>query len=89
MPQSARILRVVLPVALIAVVMVTTLGMVCHHHGQCSAARCTLCHLAIDSPADGIGDCGLVPHSQAPLAYRESLISHLSVFDLSSRAPPA
>jgi hypothetical protein len=42
--------RVIVSVLLIVLVLATTMGMVWHHHDQCSAGNCTLCHMVIAPP---------------------------------------
>ncbi len=88
MPQPTRIWRVIVPVLLIVLVLAITMGMVCHHHDQCSAGNCTLCHLAIAPPVAVIGAIGLVP-AAAEYAVREnSFVSRCRANEKPPRAPP-
>jgi len=56
MPDPTRIWRVIVSVLLIVLVLATTMGMVCHHHDQCSSGNCMLCHMIIAPPASASGD---------------------------------
>src|ERR1035441_1529092 len=46
--------RVFVPVVILMLVLGMTFGMVCHHHADCSAATCPLCHLVIVPMAAGV-----------------------------------
>lgn len=84
-----RIWRVLVPVVLIAVVLATTMGMVCHDHHRCSADQCTLCHLVI---APTVANTGVGELASAPAEYvvqSDFFISRFVADQISSRAPPA
>ena len=51
MPGRTRFWRIFVSVLLIVLVLTTTMGMVWHHHDQCTAGKCTLCHMVIAPPA--------------------------------------
>ena len=88
MPDRARIWRVIVSVLLIVLVLTITMGMVWHHHDQCSTGTCTLCHLAIAPPAAAIGATGLAP-ATAECAVREaSFVSRCRANEKPPRAPP-
>ncbi len=88
MPEPTRFWRVIVPVLLIVLVLATTMGMVCHHHDQCSTGNCTLCHLAIAPPAAVIGAILLVPATAESAARENSFVSHCRANEKPPRAPP-
>ena len=88
MPDPTRIWRVIVSVLLIVLVLATTMGMVYHHHDQCSAGNCTLCHMMIAPPATADGAIGLIP-ATADYALRENgFVSQCRVNEKPPRAPP-
>ena len=88
MPDPTRIWRVIVSVLLIVLVLATTMGMVYHHHDQCSAGNCTLCHMMIAPPATADGAIGLIP-ATAECAFRENgFVSQSRVNEKPPRAPP-
>jgi hypothetical protein len=88
MPGPTRIWRVIVSVLLIVLVLAITMGMAWHHHDQCSAGNCTLCHLAIAPPAAVIGAIRLVL-ATAEYAIREnSFVSRCRANEKPPRAPP-
>ncbi|MFZ0394056.1 MAG: hypothetical protein WBX09_16760 [Terracidiphilus sp.] len=89
MTDPAPIRRVIVSALLIVLVLALTMGMVCHHHDQCSAANCVLCHLAIAPPATVTGAVGLVQVT-AEYAVRENgFVSCCTANEKPPRAPPA
>lgn len=46
MSEQKRIWRMVVPIALLALLMCTTLGMVWHHHVNSTPDNCPICHLS-------------------------------------------
>jgi hypothetical protein len=88
MPDSTRMWRIAVSVLLIVLVLATTMGMVWHHHDQCSAGDCMLCHLIIASPAAVNAAVGLTPVT-ADYAVRENrFVSRCSTTEKPPRAPP-
>ena len=81
--------RSVLPVVLILLLVITTMGAVCHHHDGGSASNCTLCHMAIEPPAQGAGQCGILMPGAAALPQRPIFTSRAIEQKISPRAPPA
>jgi hypothetical protein len=66
MANRKRIWRLVLPMALLALVLGTTLSMVWHHHVESSSSSdtCPICHLshqAVDTPTASIRLSAPVP----------------------------
>lgn len=88
MPEPTRIWRVIVPVLLIVLVLATTMGMVWHHHDQCSNGSCTLCHLAIAPPVAVIGAIGLVPAMAECAVPEYSFVSRCGTNEKPPRAPP-
>src|SRR5450631_2644161 len=89
MPSQKPTRRIIVPIVVLMLVLGITFGMVCHHHADCSAATCTLCHLVVVPIATGV-QAWWVP---APLGtvleavYTEPVAG--SVSRLPARAPPA
>jgi hypothetical protein len=88
MSGSTRIWRVVVSVLLIVLVLATTMGMVWHHHDQCSAGNCTLCHLVIGTASPVIGAIGLVPVTAEYAVREDQFVSRCSTTEKPPRAPP-
>jgi hypothetical protein len=88
MPGPTRIWRVIVSVLLIALVLTTAMGMVWHHHDQCRAGNCTLCHMVIAPPAAAVGTIGLVPATAECTVWENSFVSRCRVNESSPRAPP-
>lgn len=86
---STRIWRLVFSALLIVLVLALTMGMVCHHHDQCSASNCTLCHLAIAPPSTAVGAIGLLLDRAEYAVRQNAFVSRCSANDKPSRAPPA
>ncbi|HWE84682.1 MAG TPA: hypothetical protein VG267_07040 [Terracidiphilus sp.] len=89
MTDRTRIWRVIVSALLIVLVLALTAGMVCHLHDQCSAANCTLCHLAIAPPATTIGAAGLVLATVEYTVRENSFVSRCRANEKPPRAPPA
>ena len=88
MPDPTRIWRVIVSVLLIVLVLATTMGMVCHHHDQCSAGDCTLCHMVIAPPSAVIEAIGLVPVTAEYVVLENSFVSVCRANEKPPRAPP-
>ena len=87
MPDTTRIWRVIVSVLLIVLVLATTMGVVWHHHDQCTGT-CTLCHMVIAPPAAVAGAICLVPVT-ANYAVRENgFVSRCTANEKPPRAPP-
>jgi hypothetical protein len=82
--------RVVVPIVILMLILGMTFGIVCHHHhADCSAATCTLCHLVIAPMAAGV-HARWVPvpiGTVAEVIYMDPVAG--SVPRLPARAPPA
>jgi hypothetical protein len=89
MPDQKRARCVVVPIVILMLVLGMTFGMVCHHHADCSAATCPLCHLVIVPLATSI-HAWWVPVPMGIVAeamYLEPFAR--TVPRLPARAPPA
>lgn len=86
--DRTRIWRVIVSALLIVLVLALTAGMVCHHHDQCSAGSCTLCHLAFAPPAAVIGASGLVVVTAEHAVRENGLVSRFCANEKPPRAPP-
>jgi hypothetical protein len=79
----------VLSILVLMLVLGTTFGIVCHHHADCSAATCPLCHLVIVPIAAGVHawwvpvPIGIVTNA----IYMDPVAG--SIPRLPARAPPA
>lgn len=89
MTDRTRIWRVLMSALLIVLVLALTLGMVCHHHDQCSASKCTLCHLAVVPPAAVIGAIGLIGATAEHAVREKGFVSRCRANEKQPRAPPA
>jgi len=88
MPDQKRIWRVVIPIALLVLLLGSTLGVVWHHHGNSSSDSCSLCHLVIAPSAAGIRACVLVPKGAGPEPQYRSFIARSAARQIPARAPP-
>jgi hypothetical protein len=89
MSDQKQIWRLVVPLALLVLVLSTTLGVVWHHHVNSSSDTCLLCHLAIAPSLAGIRGCVLVPVGAGPEAQYINLIAYSAPRLIPTRAPPA
>ena len=85
--------RFVIPIAVLAVILGTTLGEVCHHHdANTSAENCSICHLshqAVEPAAASVGVEILVPRGPRPEPLPSAVVSRLDAPRVPARAPPA
>ena len=88
MTDPTRIWRVVVSVLLIVLVLTTTMGMVWHHHDQCPAGNCTLCHMVIAPPAAADAAITLVPATAESTVWEIPFVSQCRVNERPPRAPP-
>ncbi len=89
MHDPTRVWRAIVSVLLIVLVLATTMGMVCHHHDQCMAGNCTLCHMVIAPPSAVIEAIGLVPVTAEYTVLENGFVSVCRANEKPSRAPPA
>ena len=84
--------RLVIPIALLALVIGTTLGAVWHRHLNASPETCPICHLshqAVEPAVPTVRAEILVPEGPAPEPQEVASLSRLVVPRLPARAPPA
>ena len=81
--------RIVVLIVILMSILGMTFGMALHHHADCSARACTVCHLVIVPMAAGVHAWWVpVPIGTVPeVIYLDSIAS--SVRRLPARAPPA
>jgi hypothetical protein len=84
-----RTWRVVIPVALLVLLLGSTLGAVWHHHADTSSDTCLLCHLVIAPSVAGIRACVLVPKGAGPEPQYICFIARSAARQIPARAPPA
>jgi hypothetical protein len=89
MPDQTKIWRVVVPLALVVLVLATTLGAVWHHHANSSPDACPLCHLAIAPSLGCIRALVLLPVGGGPEADYIGFIARSAPPQIPARAPPA
>jgi hypothetical protein len=91
MPDPKRTLRVLIPIALLVLLLGSTLGAVWHHHANAntSSDTCVLCHLVIAPSVPGISACVLVPKGAGPEPRYISFIARSAARQIPARAPPA
>ena len=88
MPDWTRVWRVIIPLALIVLVLATTMGMVWHHHDRYSADRCTLCHLAIAPAVEQSASQGLATATPEHPVKQQGFVSRCAADEKPARAPP-
>jgi hypothetical protein len=88
MPDPTRSWRTTVSILLIVLVLATTMGMVWHHHEQCSASNCTLCHMVIAPPSAVIDAIGSVPVTAEYAALENGFVSVCRANEKPPRAPP-
>lgn len=89
MPGQTRFWRLIVPLALLVLVLVTTFGMAWHHHAGSSPETCPLCHLTIAPSLPGVSGCSLIPIGEEPEALYISFIAQSASPQIPTRAPPA
>jgi hypothetical protein len=91
-PEQKRIWRTVLPIALLALVMGTTLGGVWHRHAISSPDACPICHLshqAIEATPANARVYILAPTGPGPEPQHYRFILSPAAAHVPARAPPA
>lgn len=80
------------PVALLALLIGTTLGVVWHQHTACSPDNCPICHLshqAIEPAPSNARIAILIPTGSAPELPHRCLVLRAAPRQIPTRAPPA
>jgi hypothetical protein len=93
MSDQKKIRRLLIPMAILALVITSTLGMAWHRHANFSSSdTCPICHLghqAIASPTMGIDACTVNLTSTGPEPQYVSFVSSSVCQLIPVRAPPA
>jgi hypothetical protein len=82
----------VVPIALLALLMCTTLGMVWHNHVNTTPDNCPMCHLshmAVEPSAPAVKVSALPPTGIGLEPLDIHSVVHSSPRDIPERAPPA
>jgi hypothetical protein len=90
--EQKRIWRTVLPIALLVLVIGTTLGGVWHCHAISSPDACPICHLshqAIEPPLASTRVYILVPTGRGPESQRDNFAPSPAIRRIPVRGPPA
>ncbi|HEX3967522.1 MAG TPA: hypothetical protein VHW70_06115 [Edaphobacter sp.] len=90
--MKKRIWRLLLPIALIVLLVGTTVGEVWHHHANFSPSTCPICHVshqAIEPPVSGARAMTLIPSGPGPEPVHYRFIPSLAARHIAARAPPA
>ena len=83
---------VVVPVALLSLLVLATLGCVWHNHATSSGTNCSICHLnhqALEQPTDALRGPALALISVAPDPREASFIFGPEILRIPARAPPS
>ncbi|MGH9745251.1 MAG: hypothetical protein ACRD59_03975 [Candidatus Acidiferrales bacterium] len=92
MPDQKAIRYVVVPVALLAVLVLATLGCVWHHHASSSDTNCSICHLnhqAMDHPQAADRAPSLCSLGARPDPCEPEFVSGPEILRIPARAPPS
>jgi hypothetical protein len=92
MPGKKAIRYVVVPVALVALLALATLGCVWHHHANSSDTNCSICHLnhqVMERPVASDRAPELSPMGTRPDPREPDFVSGPAVRRIPARAPPS
>ncbi|HWZ54254.1 MAG TPA: hypothetical protein VNV84_05835 [Candidatus Acidoferrales bacterium] len=92
MSDKKAIRYVVVPVALLSLLVLATLGCVWHHHASSAAANCSVCHLshqAFEHPVASDRAPALGPVGSSPEPREPEFVSGPTISRIPARAPPA
>jgi hypothetical protein len=92
MSDQKRIWRLVLPIAILALLLGTTLGVVWHHHAGDSSDNCSICHLShqvIEPAVAGVRVSTPVPAGFGPEVQPIHVPPASVSRDIPARGPPA
>jgi len=87
-PEGKRTWRIIVSALLVVLVLATAMGVVWHHHDQCTAGNCTLCHMTIAPPAAMVASMGLVPMTAEYTVGENGFVSRWAATERPPRAPP-
>ncbi|GGA79724.1 hypothetical protein GCM10011507_33670 [Edaphobacter acidisoli] len=91
MLSHRRWLCLVLPIALFAVLLGTTAGVVFHHHAGAAADNCPICHLSHQTVVPAVahvGNCQLAQTGAGPEPQAGHLVDDSVPRDVPARGPP-
>ncbi|MGA7521839.1 MAG: hypothetical protein WBW84_05125 [Acidobacteriaceae bacterium] len=82
-----------IPIAVLALIIGTTLGEVCHHHDlNTTPENCPICHLshqAVQPAAASVRAEILIPEGRGPEPLEAAFVLRLVTPQVPARAPPA
>lgn len=84
--------RLVIPIAVLALVIGTTLGEICHRHVNTSPETCPICHLSHQAAEPAVGGVRieiLVPEGPRLEPLETASAPHTAAPRVPARAPPA
>lgn len=90
-PNRKSAWYLVIPIAILALVIGTTLGEVWHRHVNTSPENCPICHLSHQAPEPAVATVRaeiLVPEGPALESPKIAWLPRLAVRQLPARAPP-
>lgn len=90
-PDRKSIGSLVVPIAILALVIGTTLGEVWHRHVNTSPENCPICHLshqAVEPAVASVRSATLVPDGDGPELLQVILVRGHVVRRVPARAPP-
>ena len=92
MPKHRTIRRLAVPVALLALLVLTTVGCVWHHHASSADTNCSICHLnhqVIERPLAVDRTPALALLGAHPDPFEPEFVSGPAVSRIPARAPPS
>jgi hypothetical protein len=90
-PNRRSVWRLVIPIAILALLIGTTLGEVWHHHVNTSPENCPICHLSHQAAEPAVATARvelLVPESEGPDPQPNTFVPLLAAPRVPARAPP-
>ncbi|MFP5227344.1 MAG: hypothetical protein ACLGXA_06910 [Acidobacteriota bacterium] len=84
--------RLVIPIAILALVIGTTLGELWHRHVNTSPENCPICHLSHQAVEPAVANVRaeiLVPEGPGPEPLKTAYLPRRTAPQLPARAPPA
>jgi hypothetical protein len=92
MLDKKTIRSVVVPVALLSLLVLATLGCVWHHHAASSETNCSICHLnhqALERPMDALRSPALALISATSDPQEPEFAPGPAILSIPARAPPS
>jgi len=91
-PDRKLVWRLVIPIAVLTLVIGTTLGEVWHRHATTSPDNCPICHLSHQAAEPAMANARvemLVPEGPGPEPLKAAVVARLVAHQVPARAPPA